>query len=168
MQRLDEQIAQMQQLKIEVMQGAKQDLPMDVGLIYLPHTRKDDNFAKGDWGDANKERAWVRCKSCSTLIISPIGLQTNAAASISRPTTSAPSVEGGLLLWSRDVVQLQWWSELDCGGEYLRGLELEGHGATGNFAKASVSSSFPRCKKCQKFMEGSICSFVCVIPVVLS
>ncbi|CAJ1389009.1 unnamed protein product [Effrenium voratum] len=41
-------------------------LPEDVAFIYLPDLRRHEHFLKQDWGDAERDHAWVACGQCGT------------------------------------------------------------------------------------------------------
>ena len=68
METIEGMIAALQKLKAEITTGEK-ELPRNVGLIYLPHMKHDPNLATvtGDWGDAQHEKAWVKCSGCTVF-----------------------------------------------------------------------------------------------------
>ena len=93
MKLIDDQIEMMQRLKSQLMQGAQQNLPPNVGLIYLPHKKDCDAFVQETWGDAQKKRAWVRCSQCGVHYYAHLDPE-NCSGKYFRTKTPCPSCGG--------------------------------------------------------------------------
>mmetsp|Transcript_9844 Transcript_9844/g.17833 ORF Transcript_9844/g.17833 Transcript_9844/m.17833 type:complete len:101 (+) Transcript_9844:101-403(+) len=64
MQTIDSKIRELEELKSQLLRSANSQLPENVSLIYTGHLH-ELRVPRGDWGDAQKETAWIKCHSCN-------------------------------------------------------------------------------------------------------